>query len=524
MERLAAEAGVTRVGARAWALVEAARVPVAHFEWRTWMEPPSVFAVPDRPDLAEVAGWQEGVLPETKFRHFRIDRMVMSLHPGQRAKWTTHEAIHRLVGWAWWPGMSRLELATAVRVAEALPVAAWYSFDEEGRRRCELHAWNDAWGAPACSECDAAALAGPLPHPDDAARRAEGLAFLERELVAAEASIACGRVLATPWRSVDLASDGLAWAAAHGPRLAHPSFERWVERFVPPGHGRFVSLRGLLDRVRAVAAALLEGAALAPWPCGGEAWVLQDAAQRVGEVVVDCSPACAGALDAALQAASVSGDVVALVAAYRVASARWALPDPDELFALGYPIPGVEGLGVSPQLRAGVESALPATSARLGRSLPAFIKQFTEGDTLRRQPLARRLLAFGERGLLSPPLLALARLEAALADPPAADLGALTLAPDLAADTPLRLGTVELVAVSSGWERALEGSSRTPLGRDASSHVAVRRAPDGAAEIVPLSARAAEACAAMAAAPYVPEGVSPGEWRALVAAGVWVRG
>lgn len=523
MEDLAAEAGATVVGARAWALAVAAGVPLAHFEERCWLEPPAAFAVEGRPDLGEVEGWHEGVLPETKFRHFRVDRMVMSFHPGQRAKWTAHEAIHRLVGWAWWPGITRLELATVVRVAEALPVAAWYAFDEEGRRRCPLHRWMDAWGAPACTACDRAALLGPHGSPEDAFCRAEGLAFLERELAAAEASLASGRVVPSPWRSVDLASDGLAWAAAHGPRLDHPSFAAWVERFVPVGHGRFDRADALLARVREVAAALLEGSALAPWPCGAEAWVLQDAAQRVAEVVVDCAPACAAALDGALLRASGSGRVEDLVADYVRATERWALPPAEVVFGLGYRVPGVPGLPPSPQLAAGVASAFPAVSGRLGSALPAFVAAFAAADKLERRPLARRVLAVAEaQALLPAPLLALARLEAALADPPPADLGALTLAADLRADTPLQLGAVELLVLPSGWEAALRGSSRGVLGRGKDCAVAVRRAPDWAPEILTLSAAAAAASVLMASGPVVPTGVADAEWYTLVAAGVWV--
>ena len=37
------------------------------------VEPPAAFAVEGRPDLGEVQGWVDGVLPETKFRHFRLD-------------------------------------------------------------------------------------------------------------------------------------------------------------------------------------------------------------------------------------------------------------------------------------------------------------------------------------------------------------------------------------------------------------------------------------------------------------------
>jgi hypothetical protein len=518
---VAAEAAATAVGARAWALVTEAAVPLAHFEHRAWIEPPDAFAVPLRPDLGEVAGWVEGVLAETKFRHFRLDRMVMSFHPGQRAKWTAHEALHRLVGWAWWPDMSRLELATMARVAEALPVAAWYAFDEEGRRRCARHHHGDAWGAAACPACDREALAGPAPAEGDAALRAAGRAFLDREIEAALASCRTGRVVSSAWRSVDLASDGLAWAGAHGPRLAHPSFARWVERFVPVGHGRFDTLDALVARVRAVADAVLDGALLAPWPCGAADWVLQDLSQRISEIVLDCAPACATVLDGALADAASHRSVAQLARAYTAAAKRWALPPAEAVFALGYASPGLPA-APSPQLRAGLESAFPATWARLGPQAHLLAAEVAAHDPVERRPLVRRALPLLVDRLPAP-LAGLARLEAALADPPPADLGALTLAADVTDDDPLALGAIERVEVPRGWDSALRGEARSPLGRGRPAHVAVRRAPDGAIEIVPLSAAAAAACARMAEGSRAPLAVPAEERRGLVCTGVWVR-
>ncbi|MEC9072019.1 MAG: hypothetical protein VX938_06550, partial [Myxococcota bacterium] len=154
---------------------------LAHFEHRVQLDLPEDWIPQDRQDLAGSSVWQGGVLPEPKYQCFRHDLLVGSFHPGHRAKWTAHELCHGLVGFGWRPGASRLFLALAARLAEALPVALWYFLDEAGLQRCHAHRGDGPLHGRYCSACEEAARGGSLVSDGDAERwRAEGVRFVER--------------------------------------------------------------------------------------------------------------------------------------------------------------------------------------------------------------------------------------------------------------------------------------------------------------------------------------------------------
>ena len=510
----AAEASATVAGARTFALARESALFLGHFEHTAWVDLPPAWELPDRPDLGEVRPWEAGVLAETKFRHFRLDRMVGSYHPGQRAAWTAHELAHKLVGWAWWPGITRLELATCARVAEALPVALWYFFDEAGRRRCPVHDEVDAWGATYCAACEAAAAAGPRP-PDahDAVRIADGWRFLERELAAAGESLRVGAPVPTPWRRVDLCSDGLAWASAHAPRLDDARSRRWLTTFVRPGEGHHASFAALVARVQEVAAAIVEGAALARWSGGAADWVLQDAAQRVTQVAALVDGEAGAALDGVLTEAARDRRVEGLVHGYAEVAAAYELPAVQDVFAVGYAVPGVDRAPGS--LGEALVSGFPHTTRLWGEAGVAAAAQVLhdEDDWGRVRFVRRARSAFAAA---EPRLRQLAAVEAALADAPAVDLAALALAPDVGPDDALGLGAVELADLPTGWRRALRGGG---FGRDGAATVAVLRGADNAAAIVELS----PAASALARGEGSADALSPDERGMLVGLGVFVR-
>lgn len=513
-----AEARATRAGSRVAKLAQANGLFMSHFEHTAWLPLPEAWEPADRPDLGEVSGWAGGVLPETKFRHFRLDRMVGSYHPGQRSKWTAHELAHKLVGWAWWPGMSILELATVARVAEALPVALWYFFDEADRRRCALHLEVDAWGAGLCRDCEAAAMAGPTAGTDESVLAA-GLRFVERELAAAEAALATGRPHPTPWRTVDLSSDGFAWAAAHGPRLRDPAFGAWIEGFVPPGQGRWCSAAALIHRVREATAALVDGGSLSTWAGAGDDWMLQDVSARVLQVRVETEGEAAVEMDHLLAEAAADRDIDALADGYTLACHEWELPAADDVFGVGYSL-GKCGFGLRPtHLEAALRSAMPRSTQHLRKGWAAFVEAFATGDRWQRLPFVRRLQAAVPP--ISGSIGALIALEVALADLPPVDLVALTLAGEVDADGPLALGRVEVVHAPAGWDRTLAGG---PLQSGSPVAVAVVQGADGGAVAVELSAAAAAACVRMANGATAVHDVALEERTALIAAGIWVAG
>ena len=138
---------------------------LSHFEHRVDLELPDDWMTEDRPDLGTPQGWQGGVLPETKYGSFQHDRIIGSFHPGHRAKWTTHELCHGLVGFAWYPGCSRFFQALSARMSEILPVALYYFFDEAGLRRCPVHDGRGALFGHYCADCEAQAQRGPVDDP-----------------------------------------------------------------------------------------------------------------------------------------------------------------------------------------------------------------------------------------------------------------------------------------------------------------------------------------------------------------------
>ncbi len=355
-----------------------------HFEHRVHLGWPEDWVPAHQPEHADPPEWSEGQLPERKYASFRHDLAIGSFHPSHRGKWSVHELCHGLVGFAWHPAATPFFHAAAGRLAELLPVALWYWLDEADRRRCPLHDGGGALFRAYCRECDGVQGRGQL----DPAVVDEGRAFLEAELVALARTVSSGAVVPHRFATLDLSSDGLAYAAAHGARLASPGFARWIERFAVRGGGWSDSLPQLEERVRSVAGALLGGSEpepLAPSPAHGRwRWILQDVAWRIEVVRSQCSDDVAAELDAVLDALAEAtpatvdpardperevGEALDRAAEeYAALDARVELLPPSELWALGYGWRGDRaGLaGTRSQLADGVRSACPASFALVG--------------------------------------------------------------------------------------------------------------------------------------------------------------
>jgi hypothetical protein len=87
-----------------------------HFEHRVHLPLPLDWVPEHDPELAEPPQWVGGVLPEAKYQSFQHDSPLGSFHPGHRAKWSTHELCHALVGFAWrraWPSCCPWRCTTA---------------------------------------------------------------------------------------------------------------------------------------------------------------------------------------------------------------------------------------------------------------------------------------------------------------------------------------------------------------------------------------------------------------------------
>jgi hypothetical protein len=190
-----------------------------------------------------------------------------------------------LVGFAFRPGAPLLFHALGAWLAELLPVTLWYFFDEAGLRRCERHTEEGARFQEQCDVCERLALSGMRRSgPADAAIMRAGSAFLERELAALARSRRLGRPEGTRFASIDLASDGLAYAHAHGPRLRAPAMERYVAQFFGADQGWHATLDGLEARVCEVHEALTRRRAIAPWKATRWDYAAQDVGYRPADL------------------------------------------------------------------------------------------------------------------------------------------------------------------------------------------------------------------------------------------------
>ena len=382
-----------------------------HFEHRVHLE------LPEHHGAAEPPAWSGGVLPERKYQSFRHDLPIGSFHPAHRGKWTAHELCHGLVGFGWSPRATPFFHATAGRLAELLPVALWYWFDEAFLRRCSVHQGGGALFRLFCPACEE--LQSPAPDLDGAARIADGIAFLEAELDAVTRSRRSGTIVPHRFATLDLSSDGEAYALAHGGRLASAEFATFVERFAVDGGGWSPSLDALTERVVAVARALLSGEASAPLAPSPEAgrlrWIVQDVAWRLLCVQAQTDGDAARGLDAILdqlaQAAALGtgGGVGVAATAYCALHDEFELPDPDDVFALGYPVAGLEPVGAVRQLMDGLSGVCAGSLERAGEPAVALLVA-RDQEAPRRAHLADRWA-----NALEGNDAALARFEAALA-------------------------------------------------------------------------------------------------------------
>jgi len=468
-----------------------------HFEHRVPLE------VPEEWGMEEPPSWSVGLLPEAKYQAFRHDQLCGGFHPGHRAKWSTHELCHGLVGFAWREGSTPFFAATAGRLAELLPVALYYFFDEAFLRRCPRHAGDGALFRTFCPACEAAAHA-PAEDDDDAERWiAEGLRYLDRELSAIARTRRTGTVVPHRWATLDLASDGVAYAEAHGPRLASDAFASWVARFVPEGAGRRDSLEALQARVEAVALALL-GEGPPPTVQGdGAQWTLQDLAWRLEVVREQTEGDARDGLGALLDGLAATGDVGATASAYDALDNEFELAPPDELWAVGYRVEALAGRPTAAVARItdGLASCAPGSLQLAG---PDAVVAFVEADRAApsRTPLPDRWVA----GLTGAPR-ELARYEAALATVgPAAGLRGPATDDRVRVADGVRLvrSSLDLVELAGAVERG--DYDAEPPGPSA---LAVVRAPDGDVALVELEPAAGDALAALprdgAASPLDPE-------------------
>lgn len=496
------------------AIGEAARrsgMILAHFERRVHLPPPDEWMPEGRPDL------QGHRADEHKYQHHHNENPIGSFNPAHRAKWTTHELCHGLVGFAWRPGATPLFRLLAARLSEVVPVALWYFFDEAGLQRCPAH--DGPLFTASCPACEAAA---GVPRPTDlhADRwRAEGLAFVQRELDAVRRSIATGLPVSHRYATLDLDSDALAYTAAHAGRLTSPTFARFIELFhADDSLGRHASLEALMARIEVVAGALAAGRAIPPLRSDRPRMIAQDLGWRLLMIAADCAGETADLLDAlAVRLAEDPGAVDAVIAEYTQAAETWWLPPPADVFAVGYrlcdtdvtaddapPVHGLHHRATEAGLTRTCANALAVLDVRAEPLIHAFIH-----SELGRGPLALRF-AHWLSARESTAEADLTRYEATCAHPGPADALVDVLGEDAAAGAAVdvalarcnHLNLLRLSIDADALIRALE-SDDDAIAEDIERPVCmvIRRRAGGEVLVAEISAIAADALDRLRAGP-----------------------
>lgn len=394
---------------------------LTHFEHRHHLSLPSNWLPQNRPDLDGEVRWQRGTLKEHKFLHFRYDQPLGSFHPGHRAKWTAHELCHGLVGFAWHPNMTAFSHVLVARLAELLPVALWYFFDEIQLRRCPLHYLQGALFQETCVYCERLATEGPrLLEPEDELWLQRGIEFIQGELAAVARSRRFKRPLPHRFATLDLNSDAMAFTAQNLARLEDPIFRSFIEKFHGPHTGMWDHLDDLEGRLWGLSEAIKGGLSAPPLTAGSQHWIAQDVAWRLLTVSAQCEDL--EAVEALEQMvdylAEQPQDILGVTRLYSSLHEEFYIPDPDDVFALGYEIGGGFGSDIK-QLTQGISSACPALEMALGADgLREQVNAFATWDLMKPQrlPIARRFAMFlKETG--GGPLSDLAMYEAAINDP-----------------------------------------------------------------------------------------------------------
>ena len=465
---------------------------LAHFERRLHLPTPDEWMPEGRPDL------QGQRADEHKYQHHHNENPVGSFNPTHRAKWTTHELCHGLVGFAWTPNATPLFRLLAARLSEVVPVALWYFFDEAQLARCAAH--DGPLFTMRCPACEAAAGHPTAPSKTAAQWRADGLAFVQRELGAVRRSIETGLPVSHRFATLDLHSDALAYTAAHTGRLTSPTFARFIELFhADDALGRHASLEALMIRIEAVAQALAENRPITPLRSDRPRMVAQDVGWRLLMVAADCAGETADLLDAlAVRLAEDPEALDAVIAEYTDAAQTWWLPPPADVFGVGYPLSGAHGLHRS-ATEASLSRICPNSLAVLDTRAEPLIEAFIQSESGRGQLALRFADWLAKRE--SSAEADLTRYEALCAHPGPADTLVDVLgdggAGDEGADVELaRCDHLNLLRMSIDADaliRALESDDDVPDGIERPVCMVIRRRSGGDVLVAEISALAADA-------------------------------
>ena len=478
---------------------------MANFEHRVHLPMPALWVPEDRPDLHHVGSWEAGTLVEGKYATFRHDQLVGSFHPAHRAKWTAHELAHGLIGFAWRPGAPAFFHALAARLAEIVPVALYYFFDEAYLKRCPLHAGGGPLFRTFCRACEDAADPANSQDPEAAKWLEQGLQFVHREIACVRQSRREGRCIPHHVASLELSSDSLAYAAAHQTRLNSYEFHRYVELFHPTNTGWHESLDALEARVLQICDHIIGERDAAPLDGDRWRWVTQDVGWRLlwARAMTPGYEVEFDALTEDLASNPTLSGIEVAINDYRELHARIDVPAPEDLFAVGYDLP--EGYGRSlRQVIDGVASAFPATIELLGWKHTEVVAEFIAADRNERKPLGHRFAQ--HLGLTAPRRVAeLSSFEAAVAHAQPLDLACVTFGPDGPLNDEVQLAPgLQLIHASYDvveLAQSLQAGQPT-IPPERPTHLAIARLPNGELFIADLTDEASEALSQLESGPW----------------------
>jgi hypothetical protein len=405
---------------------------LTHFEYKNHLSIPVLWLPENRPDLDGEVKWSNGHLKEHKYLHFRYDQSLKSFHPGHRAKWTAHELCHALVGFAWNPTMTPLMHSLVARTAELLPVALWYFFDEVQLKRCEMHEGMGTLFQEYCRDCERLARTPRSFDEMDQKLIENGIKFVKDELSAVAKSRRFSRPISHIFASLDLSSDALAYVSMHQQRMNDAFFRDFIDKFHGSHTGMWHDLDELEDRVLSLCSMLTGGLAPNPLNTNKEQLIAQDIAWRFYTIAAQCEDeeaivALEDLIDILAQQPNALPKVVNL---YRDLYQEWMLPEPEQMFAVGYDLGHDLNLGWDVnQAYEGIKSACPQTALVLGEEgLFEQVSVFAPWDLAHPQriPIARRFAQFLNQ-TASGPLCDLVHYEAALMHPEPPDSNAISL-------------------------------------------------------------------------------------------------
>src|SRR5690606_21109565 len=137
-------------------------------------------------------------------------------------------------------------------------------------------------------------------------------------------------------------------------------------------------------RVVEVADAIVGGAPCAPLATTPARLAAQDLAWRLLTILAQADGEAARALDAMVDGLAddpTEGGLSRAMAAYVALYDDYDVPPPEDVFAVGYTLPGGAGRSAR-QVAEGIASACPGTWARLGDEAEAVAAAFTGEDPL----------------------------------------------------------------------------------------------------------------------------------------------